>query len=128
MITHDVNIARHAKRIVRILDGNISEVYIYQNDKFIATCALLERYNEATAEQTDADREAYIEQSKYVAQFDSMMRQGKIQKVAVVSKKDAQEMAQMEVKPVVIPIEQDDEDYSEYMDTESVKKRARASV
>lgn len=57
-----------------------------------------------------------------------MMRQGKIQKVAVVSKKDAQEMAQMEVKPVVIPIEQDDEDYSEYMDTESVKKRARASV
>ena len=110
------------------IDGNISEVYIYQNDKFIATCGLLERYNEATAEQTDADREAYIEQSKYVAQFDSMMRQGKIQKVAVVSKKDAQEMAQMEVKPVVIPIEQDDEDYSEYMDTESVKKRARASV
>ena len=110
------------------IDGNTNEVYIYQNDKFIATCALLERYNEATAEQTDADREAYIEQSKYVAQFDSMMRQGKIQKVAVVSKKDAQEMAQMEVKPVVIPIEQDDEDYSEYMDTESVKKRARASV
>lgn len=25
MITHDVNIARHAKRIVRILDGNLSE-------------------------------------------------------------------------------------------------------
>ena len=25
MITHDINIARHAKRVVRILDGNISE-------------------------------------------------------------------------------------------------------
>ena len=25
MITHDVSIAQHAKRIVRILDGNISE-------------------------------------------------------------------------------------------------------
>ena len=25
MITHDVQIAKHAKRIVRILDGNISE-------------------------------------------------------------------------------------------------------
>ena len=25
MITHDVNIAKHAKRIVRILDGNLSE-------------------------------------------------------------------------------------------------------
>ena len=25
MITHDINIAKHAKRIVRILDGNISE-------------------------------------------------------------------------------------------------------
>lgn len=110
------------------IDGNINEVYIYQNDKFIATCALLERYNEATAEQTDADHDAYIEQSKYVAQFDSMMKEGKIQRVSVVSKKEAQEIAQVEVKPVVIPIEQDDDDYSEYMDAESVKKRARASV
>ena len=110
------------------IDGNISEVHIYQNDKFIATCALLERYNEATAEQTDADHEAYIEQSKYVAQFDSMMKQGKIQKVAVVSKKEAEEIASVEVKPVVIPVVQDDEDYSEYLDIESVKKRARASV
>ncbi len=25
MITHDINIAKHASRIVRILDGNISE-------------------------------------------------------------------------------------------------------
>lgn len=25
MITHDVGIAKHARRIVRILDGNISE-------------------------------------------------------------------------------------------------------
>lgn len=55
-------------------DGNIGEVYVYQNGRLIDTCRMVARYNEATAEQTDADREAYTEQAKYVAQFDSMVR------------------------------------------------------
>lgn len=111
------------------IDGNIKEVYIYQNDDFIATCPLLERYSEATAEQTEADKAAYTEQAKYVAQFDRMMKEGKIQKVAVVSRNDVREMEQVEVKPVVLaPTEPDEEDYSEYMDMTLIKERAKASV
>lgn len=111
------------------IDGNISEVYIYQNDKYIATCGLLERYNEATAEQTEADKEAYTEQAKYVAQFDSMMKEGKIQKVSVSSRADVVAMDSIEVKPVSANVVDDgDEDYAEYMDMERIRERARASV
>lgn len=111
------------------IDGNITEVHIYQNDDFIATCGLLERYNEATAEQTIEDKEAYTEQAKYVSQFDRMMKEGKIQKVAVISKKDVQEMERLEVKPVSIAsVETDDEDYSEYLDKDKIRGLARASV
>lgn len=53
--------------------GNVPEVYIYQHGAYIATCRRIEAYNEATAEQTERDREAYAEQAKYNAQFDAMM-------------------------------------------------------
>ena len=75
------------------------------------------------------DKEAYTEQAKYVSQFDRMMKEGKIQKVAVISKKDVQEMERLEVKPaIVVPVDTDDEDYSEYLDKDKIRGLARASV
>ena len=65
-------------------EGNVPEVYIYQNGAYIATCHRIEPYNEATAEQTDKDRAAYAEQAKYNAQFDAMVRREKIRKVRVL--------------------------------------------
>ncbi|MCM1439247.1 MAG: gamma-glutamyl-gamma-aminobutyrate hydrolase family protein, partial [Roseburia sp.] len=97
-------------------DGNIKEVYIYQNGRLIDTCGLVTRYNEATAEQTEADREAYIDQAKYVAQFDSMVKKGKISKVAIVKKDVSKAIKEAEAVPVMIPETDDDQDYSEYME------------
>lgn len=64
--------------------GNVPEVYIYQHGAYIATCRRIEAYNEATAEQTERDREAYAEQAKYNAQFDAMMAREKICKVRLL--------------------------------------------
>lgn len=65
-------------------DGNVSEVYLYQDNNFIATCAPIGLYSEAAAEQTEEDAQNYQEQSKYVAQFDAMIRREKIQKVKIL--------------------------------------------
>ena len=65
-------------------EGNVSEVYLYQGNNFIATCAPIGLYNEATAERTGEDVQNYLEQSKYVAQFDAMIRREKIQKVKIL--------------------------------------------
>lgn len=64
--------------------GEVSEVYIYQDAAFIAKCAPVGAYNEATAEQTDEDRQNYTEQAKYVSEFDALMRREKIQKVRIL--------------------------------------------
>ena len=109
-------------------EGNVKEVYLYQNDEYICTCGLLERYNEATAEQTAADHAAYAEQAKYVSQFDKMMKDGKIQKVVVMKNEDAREIEQVEARAVSQPVEQPDEDYSDYMDTARYKREAVGSL
>lgn len=109
-------------------EGNVKEVYLYQNDEYICTCGLLERYNEATAEQTAADHAAYTEQAKYVSQFDKMMKDGKIQKVVVMKNEDAREIEQVEARAVSQPVEQPDEDYSDYMDTARYKREAVGSL
>lgn len=109
-------------------EGNVKEVYLYQNDEYICTCGLLERYNEATAEQTAADYAAYTEQAKYVSQFDKMMKDGKIQKVVVMKNEDAREIEQVEARAVSQSVEQPDEDYSDYMDTARYKREAVGSL
>ena len=100
-------------------DGQVTDVYLWQGDEFICECKQLVRYNEATAEQTDADKEAYTEQAKYVSQFDSMMKESKIDKVVVIrpEEKEAIETAARSAIAVRQQVVQpDDEDFSEYMD------------
>ena len=55
-------------------DGNIPEIYVFQDDRYIATCKKIERYNEALAERTEEDIQLKQEQDKYVAQFDKMVK------------------------------------------------------
>ena len=68
----------------------IERVYLFQSDLYIDTCERVIAYNEATAEQTDADRAAYQEQAKYVAQFDKMVKEGKkeLAKVTIIENKE----------------------------------------
>ena len=57
-------------------------------------------YNEDTAEQTDADRAAYQEQAKYVAQFDKMVKEGKkeLAKVTIIENKDSSNNEELGVR------------------------------
>lgn len=57
--------------------GVIDKVHLYQGDKFIATCGKINPYNEATAEQTDIDRQSIATQSAYDAQYRKMVKDGK---------------------------------------------------
>lgn len=108
-------------------DGNINEVYIYQHDRYIATCKPVVRYNENTAEQTETDREAYLEQAKYVAKFDKMMTDGKIKRVGILTKEDTKMIEEVEAEAVEITTRQED-DYSAYLDVASFEADAVAKV
>ena len=109
-------------------DGTINEVYIYQNGRYIATCKPVARYNENTAEQTEYDKAAYTEQSKYVAQFDKMMKDGKIKRVGILAKEEAKLITEVQAEAVPLPIQAEEEDYSAYMDISAFEHDAVAKI
>lgn len=109
-------------------DGSINEVYIYQNGRYIATCKPVARYNENTAEQTEYDKAAYTEQSKYVAQFDKMMKDGKIKRVGILAKEEAKLITEVQAEAVPLPAQAEEEDYSAYMDISAFEHDAVAKI
>lgn len=109
-------------------DGTITEVYIYQNGRYIATCKPVARYNENTAEQTEVDKAAYTEQSKYVAQFDKMMKDGKIKRVGILAKEEAKLITEVQAEAVPLPTQAEEEDYSAYMDISAFEHDAVAKI
>ena len=109
-------------------DGTINEVYIYQNGRYIATCKPLARYNENTAERTEYDKAAYTEQSKYVAQFDKMMKDGKIKRVGILAKEEAKLITEVQAEAVPLPAQAEEEDYSAYMDISAFEHDAVAKI
>ena len=109
-------------------DGTINEVYIYQNGRYIATCKPVARYNENTAEQTEYDKAAYTEQSKYVAQFDKMMKDGKIKRVGILAKEEAKLITEVQAEAVPLPAQAEEEDYSAYMDISAFEHDAVSKI
>ena len=109
-------------------DGTINEVYIYQNGRYIATCKPVARYNENTAEQTEVDKAAYTEQSKYVAQFDKMMKDGKIKRVGILAKEEAKLITEVQAEAVPLPTQAEEEDYSAYMEISAFEHDAVAKI
>lgn len=109
-------------------EGTISEVYIYQNGRYITTCKPVSRYNENTAEQTEADREAYTEQAKYVAKFDKMMKDGKIKRVGILAKEESKLITEVKAEAAPLPVSAEEEDYLSYMDVSAFEHDAVAKI
>lgn len=74
--------------------------YISTRTDDIVTCKAVARYNENTAEQTEADRAAYTEQAKYVAKFDKMMKDGKIKRMGILAKEEAKLITEVQAEAV----------------------------
>lgn len=95
-------------------EGNVPEIYVYQGDTYIATCAMLNPYNESQAEATDADEQAYRVQAGYVAQFDSMIKEQAIRKVSIMPQGVRDEVP--EVVETLAVTEPEPQDYQFDMD------------
>lgn len=54
--------------------GKINEVFIYQKERFICKCEPVPTFNRANAEWTDADKLGYQSATKYISEFDSMVK------------------------------------------------------
>lgn len=69
------------------LNNTISEVFLYQNGKFICECKPVPTFNRANAEWTEKDVLGYQQATKYISQFDKMVKEDtkeKLQKVSII--------------------------------------------
>jgi hypothetical protein len=112
-------------------DGNISEVFIYQNDEFICQCAKIETYNTATAEHTSNDHRAIGFQSRYVNEFDNMRKAGteRMAKIKIIENQPAALLPEPEIHHPPIVDEQNEFDIllASY-DEEEIKRQAKNRI
>jgi hypothetical protein len=103
-------------------EGIVNEVYLYQNDEFIAMCQPLETFNRATAERTEKDENARTEQSKYISQFDKMIKDGR----AKTKKLEIIENTDIEVKQPEIHVPEEEViDWETYLEQDAtIEERA----
>lgn len=67
--------------------GDITSVFLYQNDQFICECEKIVTFNEALAEQTSEDRRQFGLQQGYIKKTDAYFkeeRQKKISKIELI--------------------------------------------
>lgn len=64
-------------------DGNITDVYIYQNGMLVDKLQNVGTFNTADCEQTDADRKVFVEQRKKISDFNAYVRDNGISSVGV---------------------------------------------
>ena len=64
-------------------DGNVTDVYIFQNDRFVDRLEDLGTFNTADAEQTERDRAIFTEQRKKIAAFNTYVAANAIRPVGV---------------------------------------------
>ena len=77
-------------------DGKATDVYIFQNDRLIDKLEDVGTFNTADAEQTDEDKEIFVNQQKKIAAFNAYVKKNAI---ASVSISKAEQSAHEEAAP-----------------------------
>ena len=81
-------------------DGNITDVYIYQNGMLVDKLQNVGTFNTADCEQTDADRTVFVEQQKKISGFNAYIKNNAISGVGVSKPRPEKEKA---VEAVELP-------------------------
>lgn len=83
-------------------DRNISEIYLYQGDKYICTCQKLNPYNEARAEWTAEDEISYKLQSGYDAHYRKVVKDGK-QELSKIAMIESEQLERINSAEAIVP-------------------------
>ncbi len=108
-------------------EGKPTEVFLFQNDRYIDKVRPVVTYNRVMAERTEEDMEAYTEQNKIISHFDKYVRDNEIGQVGVSTHQ--LEVEQEEVKALPEIGDMPDFDSEFYTDFANVDyKRAGADA
>lgn len=109
--------------------GEITDMFIFQNDMLIDRLDRVGTYNTARAEQTDADREIFKEQQHRLGMFKSYMEKNAIPKVGVMPRVSAPAEEDEDLTVAAAPIATESaETHEEAYVAEDTESRARADI
>jgi hypothetical protein len=104
--------------------NEVSEVYLYQNGMFITQCKPVPTFNRANSEWTETDKQGYLDATKYISQFDKMVKEDSknvLEKVTIFKTNHSF----IDVTPeTVTDIEHEEIFELEYADTQTERSRA----
>ncbi|WP_107039927.1 hypothetical protein [Brumimicrobium mesophilum] len=66
---------------IRNEEGNIDYVDVFQGEEYICRAEPIATFNEATAEQTDKDRENMLQQQKFISSYDASIKEASRNKI-----------------------------------------------
>ena len=89
-------------------EGEVTDVYIYQNGKLIDRLEDVGTFNTADVEQTDEDREIFVEQRKKIARFNSYVKEHKVEAVGGERKRYGTELLDEAAGYELPALEEDD--------------------
>lgn len=87
-------------------DGEPTEVYLFQGNKFIDKVERVETYSRVMAEQTEEDNEKYVAQQKKLSSFRKYVKSNSIAKVGVIRKTAAEAPAPIEAAALEVALPQ----------------------
>ena len=94
-------------------NGEIGDVYIYQNGNLIDRLKDVGTFNEALAEQTDEDARIMTEQNKLISKFDALMKREAVAPVAVMKAEAARQIQDAPARPLPVK-EEETPDFLDY--------------
>lgn len=83
-------------------EGNMGDVYIYQNGVLLDKLSNVGTYNTADVEQTEVDKQIMTEQLKKISQFDSMIKKQAIAPVVVMKTETVKKIETAVANPVQV--------------------------
>ena len=89
-------------------DGNVTDVYIFQNDRLIDKLEDVGTFNTADAEQTDKDKEIFVNQQKKIAAFNTYVKKNAIASVGISKSEHPEEAAPP--PPLELPLMESEQD------------------
>lgn len=104
-------------------DGNPTDVFLYQGDRYIDKLRPVVSFNRVMAEQTEEDKAAYTEQAKIISHFDKYVRDHAIGKVGVMR---PQPQDETEAEALALPLSAPVEDTDDYEWKPGMDDRLRA--
>ena len=108
-------------------DGNIGEIYLYQNDNYLCTAVKIAKFTTAQAEWTEQDDAAMTEQAKYITHFDKSIKDGREKKITRVATTDTKTYIMLPQNPEIVQhSEIVEDDLDELINTFTFGVRERA--